>query len=63
MEENMVKILTKSEAFKTLKGWIKTDGADAQAYYLMTLREAMDVELSQDALIVVRCPDSPRQDG
>jgi hypothetical protein len=61
MEENMVKILTKSEAFKTLKDWIKTDGPNAQAYYLMTLREAMDVELSQDSLIVVRCPDSTQK--
>jgi hypothetical protein len=59
----MVKILTQFETFKTLRQWIKMDGPNAQAYYLMTLREAMDVELSQDCLIVLRCPESTRQDA
>jgi hypothetical protein len=54
----MVKIMTKSETSKTLEEWIKTDGPDAQAYYLLTLREAMDVQLDRDALIIIRCPES-----
>jgi hypothetical protein len=34
----MVKIMTKAETSKTLQEWIKTEGPDAQAYYLMSLR-------------------------
>lgn len=53
----MVTILTRSETIKTLQDWIKSDGPDAQAYYLMTLREAMDVQLDRDTLIIIRCPE------
>ncbi len=59
----MVKNLTQSETFKTLRSWIKTDGPDAQAYYLMTLREAMDVQLDRDTLIIIRCPESPQNNA
>jgi hypothetical protein len=57
----MVKILTKAETSKTLQDWIKTDGPNAQAYYLLTLQEAMDVQLDRETLIIIRCPESPRQ--
>jgi hypothetical protein len=59
----MVKIMTKSETFKTLQEWIKTDGPDSQAYYLMSLREAMDVQLDRDTLIIIRCPESTSKDA
>ena len=59
----MVKILTKAETSKTLQEWIETDGPNAQAYYLLTLQEAMDVQLDRETLIIVRCPGSPQQDA
>ena len=58
----MVKILTKAETSKTLQDWIKTDGPNAQAYYLLTLQEAMDVQLDRETLIIIRCPESIRRD-
>jgi hypothetical protein len=59
----MVKILTEAETSKTLQEWIKTDGPNAQAYYLLALQEAMDVQLDRETLIIVRCPESTRQDA
>jgi hypothetical protein len=59
----MVKILTDAETSKTLQEWIKTDGPNAQAYYLLTFQEAMDVQLDRETLIIVRCPESTRQDA
>jgi hypothetical protein len=59
----MVKILTKAETSKTLQEWIKTDGPNAQAYYLLTLQEAMDVQLDRETLIIIRCPESTQQEA
>jgi hypothetical protein len=59
----MVKIVTKSEAFKTLQKWTQSDGPSSQAYYLLTLQEAMDVQLDRDALIIIRCPEPTGQDA
>jgi hypothetical protein len=59
----MVKPLTKAETSKTLQKWIKTDGPDAQAYYHLTLQEAMDVSLDRETLIIIRCPESKQEDA
>jgi len=59
----MVKILTKTETSKTLQEWIKTDGPNAQAYYLLTLQEAMDVQLDRETLIIIRCPEPTQHDA
>jgi hypothetical protein len=57
----LIKILNKSEAFKTLEDWGKSEGE--QAYYLFTLKEKLDVELDRDSLIIVRCPESTPKDA
>lgn len=59
----MIKILNKSEAFRTLENWSKSEGE--QAYYVFTLKEKekMDVELDRDSMIIVRCPESTPKDA
>jgi hypothetical protein len=57
----MVKILSQSETFETLQEWIKTDGPNAQAYYGLTLSEAMDVQLDRETLIIIRCSESTHE--
>jgi hypothetical protein len=59
----MVKILTKSETIQTLRKWIRADGSRAQAYYLLSIKEAMDVQLDRETLVIIRCPESTQQDA
>lgn len=57
----MVKILNKIETLRKLKSWVRSDGPNQQAYYLLTLQEAMEVELDRETLIIIRCPQPVRK--